>query len=146
MAAHTCSSTRSPNTNPDEGLWSAIVTGGSNGIGAATVRKLASRGINVLIADTSINGKQLAQDVSKEYGVEATFERVDVRREEDIQRMVEVVVQKWGRLDYAVNAAGIMKDGREKKDNEGKVTVKDFDLYVTPFGMLSCSIVYSLTT
>ncbi|KXT00186.1 hypothetical protein AC578_7031 [Pseudocercospora eumusae] len=122
------SSMNTSTTAADAEPWSAIVTGGANGIGAACVRKLASRGINVLIADMCIDGKQLAEEVSKQYGVEAHYQHVDVRREEDIEEMIKVVVQKWGRVDYAVNAAGIMQDGVEKKDDEQKVSSEIFDL------------------
>ncbi|EME88576.1 uncharacterized protein MYCFIDRAFT_201592 [Pseudocercospora fijiensis CIRAD86] len=41
--------------------------------------------------------------------------------------MIKIAVQKWGRLDYAVNAAGIMQDGMEKKDDEQKVSSEIFD-------------------
>ncbi|KAK4495988.1 hypothetical protein PRZ48_013256 [Zasmidium cellare] len=105
----------------------ALVTGGSQGIGAATVRKLASRKMNVLIADMSIEGKQLAQEIKDEYGVDAIYQYVDVRREEDIDMMIKTVVLKWGRLDYAANVAGVCLDEGEMRDDESKVSQEVLD-------------------
>lgn len=108
-------------TTSSEAPFNALVTGGGRGIGAATVRKLASRGMNVLIADMAIEGKQLAQQVKEEYNVDAIYQYVDVRREKDIEMMIKVMVQRWGRLDYAANVAGICPDSGELRDDEMKV-------------------------
>ncbi|KAF2165648.1 hypothetical protein M409DRAFT_23938 [Zasmidium cellare ATCC 36951] len=105
----------------------ALVTGGAQGIGAATARKLASRGMNVLIADMSVEGKQLAQQIKDEYGVDAAYQYIDVRRGEDIDMMIKTFVSKWGRLDYAANVAGINLDGGELRDDETKVSQAVFD-------------------
>lgn len=110
-------------------LWTAIVTGGASGIGAATTKKLASRGINVLIADVQDElGTQLAAEIKTSFGVDAAFLHVDVSEEEDVQAMVNAVVQKWGRLDYAANVAGFC---REDRDNEANVSTAEVDKYVT---------------
>lgn len=109
--------------------WTALVTGGASGIGAATVRKLASRGINVLIADVSDGpGQKLAEQVSKEFNVEAVYQHVDVRNESEIEAMVKTVVEKWGRLDYACNAAGTNREGIEQKEDEMLVSGELLDL------------------
>ncbi|KAH6988316.1 3-oxoacyl-reductase, partial [Ilyonectria sp. MPI-CAGE-AT-0026] len=101
----------------------AIVTGGAGGIGSATVRKLASRGINVLIADRNeASGTKLAEEIKRDYKVDAIFHRTDINKEEDIKSMVEATVKAWGRLDYAANIAGICPDGNELRDDESKVT------------------------
>ena len=91
--------------------WTALVTGGASGIGEATARKLASRCINVLIADVNdAAGEKLAAALKLEYGVDACYEHVDVSKEEDVKKMVEAIVERWGRLDYAANVAGICID------------------------------------
>ncbi|KAK5022357.1 hypothetical protein LTR13_011461 [Exophiala sideris] len=88
-------------------LWTAVVTGGAAGIGAATVKKLASRGVNVLIADVQDElGNKLAAEIKSSFGVDAAFRHVDVSKEEEVQAMIKMVVDKWGRLDYAANVAG----------------------------------------
>ncbi|KAL4869731.1 hypothetical protein BDV12DRAFT_195957 [Aspergillus spectabilis] len=92
-------------------LWSATVTGGAAGIGAAVSRKLASRGINVLIADVQTEaGEQLAAELTNTFNVDAIFVQTDVSQESDVIRMVNTAVERWGRLDYAANVAGICKD------------------------------------
>lgn len=125
MAAHT----------PIAGLRSctALVTGGASGIGAATARKLASRGINVMIADVAAKaGEQLADDIKAEFKVDSFFRQVDVSKEAEIVAMVTAIVEKWGRLDYAANVAGICKDGGDLKDDESKVPTQLIDKYAPP--------------
>ncbi|KIW77154.1 hypothetical protein Z517_09600 [Fonsecaea pedrosoi CBS 271.37] len=91
--------------------FSALVTGGASGIGAAVSRKLASRGINVLIADVQDElGEKLAQEIKSAFKVEAVYLHTDVSKEADIQNMIATVVEKFGRLDYAANVAGICEN------------------------------------
>lgn len=88
--------------------YSAIVTGGASGIGEAVCVKLASRGINILIADIQeAQGQILATRLSLTFSVEAKYLRVDITREDDVKMMVQTAVRLWGRLDYAANCAGI---------------------------------------
>lgn len=104
---------------------SAIVTGGSSGIGKAVAHKLASRGINVLIADINISGgEQVSKDLKVRYGIDSAFVKLDTTVEADCINMVDTVVKLWGRLDWACNCAGkaeILTDGEED------VTEKVFD-------------------
>jgi NAD(P)-dependent dehydrogenase (short-subunit alcohol dehydrogenase family) len=112
--------------------WTAIVTGGASGIGAATVKKLASRGINVLIADvTASAGHDLAALVKADYGVDAIFKRVDVSNEDDVKAMVATAVEAWGRLDYAANVAGICPDGDTLRNDESLVSTAMVDKSVS---------------
>ncbi|KAH0829703.1 short-chain dehydrogenase/reductase SDR [Fonsecaea pedrosoi] len=91
--------------------FSALVTGGASGIGAAVSRKLASRGINVLIADVQDElGEKLAQEIKSAFKVEAVYLHTDVSKEADIRNMIATVVKKFGRLDYAANVAGICEN------------------------------------
>jgi NAD(P)-dependent dehydrogenase (short-subunit alcohol dehydrogenase family) len=90
------------------GLFSAVVTGGASGIGTAVARKLASRGIAVLIADVQVEkGQSLVKEIRTKYKTPAEFVRTDVSQESDVQKMVQTAVDSWGRLDYAANCAGI---------------------------------------
>jgi len=108
-----------------EGTETAIVTGAAQGIGRAIARKLASRGINILIADIKEDaGKATAESIAKEFGVDAAFVRANMTKEEDIKNMVEEVVKRWGRLDWAVNNAGA---GEMLEDNEDNISAADFD-------------------
>jgi meso-butanediol dehydrogenase/(S,S)-butanediol dehydrogenase/diacetyl reductase len=76
----------------------AIVTGGSSGIGAATVERLVSEGAQVFIADLN---------PSKETRESVAFRRTDVTSPADATAMVEAAVTRFGRLDVLVNNAGI---------------------------------------
>ncbi|KAK4620114.1 Short-chain dehydrogenase [Fulvia fulva] len=126
MAAQSVMAAHTPIADPTP--WTAIVTGGASGIGAATARKLASRGINILIADVADEtGQQLAGEIQAEFNVDAFNRPVDVSKETDIEEMIKAIVQKWGRLDYAANVAGICKDGGDMKDDESKVPTELID-------------------
>lgn len=96
------------------------------------MRKLASRGINVLIADVNAEaGQDLAMTVTKNFQVDATYQKVDVSSEQDIKKMIEAVEQRWGRLDYAVNAAGIWADNAfrtEEKDAPIDLVNRTFEI------------------
>ncbi|KAH8790932.1 3-oxoacyl-reductase [Hyaloscypha sp. PMI_1271] len=97
--------------------YSAIVTGGASGIGAAVCRKLASRGINLIIADLQKEaGEKLSEEVRGRYGIEAYFLLVNVALEEDVTQMVGLAVEKFGRLDYAANCAGICEGTWEEEE------------------------------
>lgn len=86
----------------------ALVTGGSSGLGEATALKFAEQGAKVVIAARRV--EQSAQVVQKiiAMGGEAHFVPADVSRAADVEHMVNAVVQKFGRLDCAVNNAGIV--------------------------------------
>ncbi|SHM29743.1 3-oxoacyl-ACP reductase [Cryptosporangium aurantiacum] len=80
----------------------AIVTGGGSGIGLATVRRFASEGARVVVADVDeAAGKAAADEVG------GTFVRTDVTDEADVAAMVAAAVDTYGRLDIAFNNAGI---------------------------------------
>jgi NAD(P)-dependent dehydrogenase (short-subunit alcohol dehydrogenase family) len=83
----------------------AIVTGGSSGIGKAAVESFIKRGAKVTIADIDVeSGEKLVQSLPEGH---ALFVRTDVSKEADVKNMVEKTVEKFGRLDYGVNNAGI---------------------------------------
>ena len=85
----------------------AIVTGGASGIGFACSVTLARGGARVVIADINEeSGNRAVSGITREGG-QATFTRTDVGRHEDVEAMVEAAVQHFGRLDIAVNNAGI---------------------------------------
>ena len=81
----------------------AIVTGGASGMGAATARELAAAGAQVVIVDR--NGA-LAAEVAQEIGAETAVG--DISDPDFCQQVVDEVVERYGRLDILVNAAGII--------------------------------------
>ncbi|HVG60685.1 MAG TPA: glucose 1-dehydrogenase [Hyalangium sp.] len=85
----------------------ALVTGGSSGIGLATARVLCRAGTKVVIsARDPARGEAAAQALRTEGG-EALFVPADVSRGQDVLRLVETVLERWGRLDLAVNNASL---------------------------------------
>ncbi len=83
----------------------AVVTGASSGIGLATAQAFVAAGTKVVIAD--IEDGTLAVEGIKEAGGDAIFVRADVSKSIDIQRLVQTTVETYGRLDFAVNNAGV---------------------------------------
>ena len=82
-----------------------LVTGGASGIGAATARLLAQRGATVFIGDLAGgNGEQIAAEIG------GTFLTLNVTSETDWSRAVQTILDRQGRLDVLVNAAGIVGD------------------------------------
>ena len=81
---------------------SALITGAASGIGAACARRMASEGAQLLLADVNGDGaKALAHELGQ------TSVQADVTRAADIERMLDLVYQRWGRLDVLFNNAGI---------------------------------------
>ncbi|RAP62859.1 3-oxoacyl-ACP reductase [Achromobacter sp. HZ01] len=78
----------------------AIVTAGGSGMGAAAARKLAADGFRVAILSSSGKGEALARELG---GLGVTGSN---RSPKDLARLVDTVVQKWGRVDAVVNSAG----------------------------------------
>ena len=86
----------------------ALVTGGSSGLGAATALKFAEFGARVVIAARRIEeSTRVVQQITARGG-EAHFVPTDVSQAGDCERMVQATLGKFGRLDCAVNNAGIV--------------------------------------
>jgi NAD(P)-dependent dehydrogenase (short-subunit alcohol dehydrogenase family) len=85
----------------------ALVTGGSSGIGAACALSFAQKGAQVAVVDIDEEkGVAVVEQIEKEGG-EAIFLKVDVSDHESVKKMVDDTVEAFGRLDFAVNNAGI---------------------------------------
>ncbi len=88
------------------------VTGSSSGIGEATIKEFASLGADVVIH--YYQHKEQAESIEKfiqsHYQVETLLVQGDVANEEDVKRMVEEVLSKFGQIDVLVNNAGIAID------------------------------------
>jgi 3-oxoacyl-[acyl-carrier protein] reductase len=83
----------------------ALVTGGSRGIGAAIVRKIASEGAQV--AFTYSNSPEKAQAVIEEIGDQVIAIKADSGKPQEIIEAVEKTIATFGRLDILINNAGI---------------------------------------
>ncbi|RCL28446.1 3-oxoacyl-ACP reductase [Pseudomonas sp. AFG_SD02_1510_Pfu_092] len=78
----------------------AIITAGGSGMGAAAARRLAAEGFKVGILSSSGKGEALARELG---GIGVTGSNQSL---EDLQRLVDAVVEQWGRVDVLVNSAG----------------------------------------
>src|SRR5205085_1083984 len=85
----------------------ALVTGSAGGIGRATAAAFAAAGARVIVTDVQTEGGQETVRQIRERGGEATFVRSDVAKADEVEALVAATVQRYGRLDYAVNNAGI---------------------------------------
>lgn len=83
----------------------ALVTGGSRGIGAAIVKKIASEGAQV--AFTYSSSPEKAQTVIEEIGDQAFAIKADSSRPQEIIAAIEKTIATFGRLDILINNAGI---------------------------------------
>lgn len=88
----------------------AIVTGGSSGIGRQTAMRFGDEGANVVVADVDAAGGAETVDSIEDEGGEATFVEVDVSDPDSVAEMVDTTVATYGSLDVAHNNAGIEGD------------------------------------
>lgn len=88
----------------------AFITGGGSGIGEACALSLANAGANVAIADRDLVGAQRVADKVIAEGGNACAINLDVANDEAVGKAIAETIAKFGRLDIAVNNAGIGGD------------------------------------
>ncbi|MEV5829328.1 glucose 1-dehydrogenase [Spirillospora sp. NPDC052242] len=90
---------------------SVLITGAAQGIGAATARVFAGYGARVVVSDVNEDGgRETAAAIEKDGG-EAIFVRADITSGADMEAAVRAAVDAYGRLDCAVNNAGVEEQG-----------------------------------
>jgi len=85
----------------------ALITGASSGIGRATGEAFAARGAKVVLAARREHELAMLTSEIESRGGRASFVVTDVAIAKDVERMVAHAIETFGRLDYAVNNAGI---------------------------------------
>ena len=75
----------------------ALITGGASGIGFAVAQQLYELGAKVAIAD--LNDKRAMDSIKSMNSVKSFAIKVDVQNPNDANRMVEKVINKWGKID-----------------------------------------------
>ena len=107
----------------------AIVTGATEGIGKATAAVLAREGAKVAICSRRPNAVEETVAELKRAGGDVIGLAADVSKPEDVGRLVETTVQRFGRVDILVNNAGTSKRGSLLEHTDA-VWAADFELKV----------------
>src|ERR1700683_5283663 len=103
-----------------------LITGGLTGIGRATALAFAQEGAQVVVSGRrEEEGQKLVSEIRKA-GTKAEFIKADVRREEDVRNLIDKTVERFGRLDVAVNTAGT-------EGVPGPITEQTADSYAVTF-------------
>jgi 3-oxoacyl-[acyl-carrier protein] reductase len=87
----------------------ALVTGGANGIGLATVERFAKEGAKIILWDLTDKGNDISEGLKKA-GREVLFQKVSVTEKDKVQAAVKEAHAHFGRIDILINNAGITKD------------------------------------
>lgn len=100
----------------------ALVTGGSKGIGRAICLALAKEGANVVIAARNESEIEETMNKLKSMGSKAMAIQADIRSEEDVRRLISMTIDKCGRLDILINNAGVAHKKRLEE-----TTLEEYD-------------------
>jgi len=96
----------------------AIVTGAGSGIGQASAQAFAEEGAKVVLVDWNAgSGSRTAEQIRADGG-EAVFHHADVAQAADAEAMVNLAVEKYGRLDVLLNNAAVQIMGRLTETSE----------------------------
>ncbi len=106
----------------------AIVTGGSRGIGLEIAKKLAHYGANVVCAATNQERcDNTAAELQKTYGIDCMGVQTDVTDQESVQALINKTIEKFGKIDILINNAGITRDNLllRMKPDEGDSLIEN---------------------
>ena len=103
-----------------------LITGALTGIGRAAARAFAREGHTTVVAGRHEDAGQKLVAELRALGTEAEFFRTDVRHEDEVRNLVDRTVERFGRLDVAVNNAGT-------EGQPGPVTQQTADTYAATF-------------
>jgi NAD(P)-dependent dehydrogenase (short-subunit alcohol dehydrogenase family) len=107
-----------------------LITGALTGIGRATAVAFAKKGARVVIAGRREEaGNALAEEL-RSFGTEAEFINADVRKEDEVSALVDKTVERFGRLDVAVNNAGTEGQVGQIADQTAESYAATFDTNV----------------
>jgi len=101
----------------------ALVTGGGSGIGEATSKELAAKGAKVVVLDLDLHAAQRVADEISQGGGTASALQGNTATKEDNEKAVQFAIKTYGKLNYAVNNAGI----GGKQAPAGELDLDDWD-------------------
>lgn len=84
-----------------------LITGAGSGIGQVAAQSFAQEGATIVVSDINVAGGQETVALIEEAGGTAVFIKTDVTQFEEVEDLVRETVAKYGRLDIAINNAGI---------------------------------------
>ncbi|MCC6241701.1 MAG: beta-ketoacyl-ACP reductase [Gemmatimonadaceae bacterium] len=123
----------------------AVITGGANGIGLATVHRFAASGARVAIWDRVTEAGERAAAECRAHGWDVLFLETDVTQRTSVDQSVARTLAHFGGIDILVNNAGITRDAQLVKIKDGVVTggmsEDDFDavIAVNLKGVFTCT-------
>jgi NAD(P)-dependent dehydrogenase (short-subunit alcohol dehydrogenase family) len=100
----------------------ALIAGGYGGIGAPVCQALAARGARIAVAGHDATKASRCADELKGHGYDAWSDTFDARSQPETERLVEAVVNHFGRIDILVNLVG-----GQREEKAGEVTASNFD-------------------
>ncbi|HNE68618.1 MAG TPA: SDR family oxidoreductase, partial [Anaerolineales bacterium] len=108
----------------------AIITGATSGIGKATAFRFADEGADLVITGRRSGLGKTVEAECRRRGVRCVFVEADHTKQEDCQRVVDVAMKEFGRVDILFNNAGIVPKGTAETTTE-EVWQKTLDINIT---------------
>ena len=102
----------------------AIITGGNSGVGEATAKMFAKEGATVVITARREAALEKVAEEIKAAGGEVFAVSTDISKKGDPERLMDLVIEKYGKVDILVNNAGILEEGLKPIDR--------FSVYLLP--------------
>ena len=104
-----------------------LITGGTRGIGESISREFAKKGYNLIInyIKSKEKAEKLKNELEEKYNIEVLTVQADLADEKEIKNMVDIALNKFGKIDVLVNNAGIIidKEFEEKTIEDWKQTL-----------------------